>query len=80
MVNMNAVVLYLSPSDAAALLGVSYSTVHRLISEGEIPAKRFRRTLKIPADGLQKYIDRSDVKRVNGNKELVSHSCTRTTC
>ena len=42
----------LTPKDAMDILGVGKNTIYRLLNSGELPAIRFGRSWKIPADSL----------------------------
>lgn len=54
---MAAEPLLLSVVDAAALLGVSRSTVNRLIAAGELPSVRLNGSRRIRRDALIAYVD-----------------------
>jgi excisionase family DNA binding protein len=52
---------YLSISDAAELLGVSYSTLRRRLDTGEIASKRFgERSFRIPVREIRQFVAKSD--------------------
>jgi excisionase family DNA binding protein len=48
-------VAFYTPKEAAALLKVSERTVRRWIEEGKLPAWRFGRQLRIPAEALEQF-------------------------
>ncbi len=39
---------YLSVKEVAALTGTNIKTIYRMIQAGELPARRFRRSLRVP--------------------------------
>lgn len=45
--------------DVASLLGVSVSTVRRLVRAGEVPAMRIRRQLRFDPRDIEAYLARS---------------------
>ena len=53
---------YLSPRQVAELLGVSVKTVSRRIADGEIPASRIGRLLRIEAAEVPRYVDRNAIR------------------
>lgn len=53
---------FLSVPDVAYLLNVSYSTVYRLIYDGELPAIMIRHTYRIQTSDLKDYIDKQKLK------------------
>ena len=56
---------WLSIAEAAAMLGVSYSTVLRLIKKGKLPSESFGRTVRIPASAVVSRADKGAVALVN---------------
>lgn len=50
-------VLLLKVPEAARRLSLSQATVYRLIESGEIPVMRIGRSVRIPVDGLRKWVD-----------------------
>ena len=58
--------IYLSPSQAAALLGVYYSTVIKWIKKGKIRARMVAGRWRIPLTEVLKLINTGDVE----NQEL----------
>jgi excisionase family DNA binding protein len=57
----SSITRFLTVSEAAALLGLSYAACWRLVQKGEIPAKRFGTNIRIPAPELRKYIRNANV-------------------
>lgn len=48
---------YMTVAEVAALLRVSKMTVYRLISDGELPARKIgRRTIRIPANSVRRLL------------------------
>ena len=47
----------LTIDDVQTILAVSRTTVWRLIQSGELETIHIRRSIRIPSDGLQAYID-----------------------
>lgn len=51
---MNLEKKYCSPLEAAEILGISRTTVYRLIAAGKIPGRRLSpRTVRIPLEALE---------------------------
>jgi excisionase family DNA binding protein len=48
--------LLLKPSEAAELLGVGRMRVYELIQQNGIPTIRVGRRVRIPADGLRRWV------------------------
>jgi excisionase family DNA binding protein len=48
--------LLVTPSEAAALLGVGRTRIYDLIARRIIPSVRIGRSLRVPADALQKWV------------------------
>jgi excisionase family DNA binding protein len=46
----------LTVAEVAAQLRVSRMTVYRLCADGELPSWRVRRSIRVPADGLDRYM------------------------
>lgn len=46
-----------SASEAAAVLGVSTSTIYRMVAAGEIPTRRLRGRIVIPKAALQRWLE-----------------------
>jgi excisionase family DNA binding protein len=55
-------VLLLKVPEAARRLSLSPATVYRLIERGEIPTVRIWRSVRIPVDGLRKWIEERTTK------------------
>ncbi len=49
---------FLEVSQVAKRLGVSASTIYRMIDEGLLPAIRIRKTIKIPTVAVNEYLQR----------------------
>ena len=58
--------LLLKPSEVAQLLGIGRSLTYELIARREIPSVRLGRSLRVPAESLQKWIKEKEAKRLNG--------------
>lgn len=54
---------YLSPVQIADALGVSKMTAYRLIHSGELPAARFRRSLRVLESDFLKYVADNSPRR-----------------
>jgi len=48
--------LLLRPSEAAEAIGVGRATVYALIKRGELPSVRIGDSVRVPADGLRKWV------------------------
>jgi excisionase family DNA binding protein len=48
--------LLLRPNEAAELLGLGRSKLYELIAAGTIPALRVGRSLRVPLDGLRRWV------------------------
>jgi putative molybdopterin biosynthesis protein len=48
--------------EAAIYLNTSKRTIYRLIAEGELAAFRVRKTLRVRAEDLRKYVQREATK------------------
>lgn len=46
----------LTVAEVATQLRVSKMTVDRMIDDGELPAWRVRRSIRVPAEGLRRYM------------------------
>ena len=53
----------LSLKEAAAMLGVSYSTVYRMVQDGQIEAYRIRTQYRIPRKACEKFV-RDETKKL----------------
>jgi excisionase family DNA binding protein len=49
--------LLLSPEDAARVLGISRTSLFKLLREGRLPGVHVGRRRLIPAQALQKFVD-----------------------
>jgi len=56
--------LLYTPVEAAHALGVSRSTIYVLMAKGDVPSVRIGLSRRVPAEGLQLYIDRLTGKTV----------------
>ncbi len=45
-------------SQVSRRLGVSASTIYRMIDEGALPAVRIRQTIKVPRCSVEEYLER----------------------
>lgn len=48
---------WLSTAEAAARLGITARTVYRFIDEGQLPAYRFGRVIRLKIDDVERFID-----------------------
>lgn len=58
---MNKDTKYLSPKQAADLIGCHYDTMDRWLITGKVPAARFGRTWIIPKDFVEQKIRENDM-------------------
>lgn len=49
---------WLSTAQAATVLGVTTRTVYRFIDDGELPAYRMGRVIRLQLDEVEEYIER----------------------
>lgn len=52
----------MSTGEAARRLGVTSRTVYRLIDEGQLPAYRFGRVIRLQRTHVDEFIDRSRIQ------------------
>lgn len=50
-------IVWLSTGDAAKRLGVTTRTLYRFIDEGQLPAYRFGRVIRLKQDEVDRFID-----------------------
>jgi excisionase family DNA binding protein len=55
-------IVWLSTAAAAKRLGITSRTLYRLIDQGEIPAYRFGRVIRLKHDAVDAFIDRSRIE------------------
>lgn len=48
---------WLSTADAASRLGITPRTLYRFIDEGQLPAYRFGRVIRLKGDEVDRFID-----------------------
>jgi excisionase family DNA binding protein len=53
---------WLSTQAAAARLGITTRTLYRFIDQGELPAYRLGRVIRLKADEVDAFIERSRIK------------------
>lgn len=51
---------YLTPQEVAEYLGVSRRTAYDLVYRGDLAAKKFGRSVRVPKDELRRYERESD--------------------
>jgi excisionase family DNA binding protein len=54
---------YLTPAELSEELGIGIRTVYTLISEGQIPHVRLRRSIRIPSSVMDELLERQSAKR-----------------
>lgn len=54
---MDSEIIWLSTADAAARLGITPRTLYRFIDEGQLPAYRFGRVIRLKDDEVSAFID-----------------------
>lgn len=52
----------LTVSEVAEILGFCEKTVYRKIWNGQIPAKKIGRNIRVPEDALEAYLNSLDIK------------------
>jgi excisionase family DNA binding protein len=55
-------ITWLSTAAAAKRLGITSRTLYRFIDQGEIPAYRFGRVIRLKQDEVDAFIDRSRIE------------------
>lgn len=59
---------YYSVTEVAKILGIGRSKAYELVASGEIPSIRFgERLLRVPLDGLNKWLKEQEVKKGYGS-------------
>lgn len=53
---------WLSTKEAARRLGLTTRTVYRLIDEGQIPAYKFGRVIRLQADEVDRFINQAQIQ------------------
>ena len=53
---------WLSTKEAAAELGLTPRTLYRLIDEGQLPAYRFGRVIRLKQDEVQAFVESSRIE------------------
>lgn len=51
--------LVLTPQETANLLGISRSKAYELLAAGELPSVRIGRAVRVPVEGLHRWIDKN---------------------
>jgi hypothetical protein len=57
-VDTHAPIIWMSSGEAADALGLRTRTLYRLIDEGQLPAYRFGRVIRLRRDEIEAFIDR----------------------
>jgi excisionase family DNA binding protein len=57
VVHMDSEITWLSTADAATRLGITPRTLYRFIDEGQLPAYRFGRVIRLKEDEVTAFID-----------------------
>lgn len=52
---------WLSTKEASEYLGVNLRTLYRFIDEGELPAYKFGRVIRLTQDDIEHFIDRARI-------------------
>ena len=52
---------WLSSKEAAAYLGINLRTLYRFIDEGDLPAYRFGRVIRLRQEELDEFIERARI-------------------
>lgn len=58
--------LALKPGEAAEVIGVSRSKVYALIAEGQIPHCKIGSSIRVPVDGLRRWLEMKTADTVAG--------------
>lgn len=59
---MTGTVDWLSTADAAQSLGITPRTLYRFINQGELPAYRFGRVIRVKRVDVEAFIERSRIE------------------
>ena len=54
---MDSEIIWLSTADAATRLGITPRTLYRFIDEGQLPAYRFGRVIRLKEDEVDAFIE-----------------------
>ena len=60
--------------EIAQILKISKSLAYRLIAQGEIPAIRFGRTVRVRQEDLEQFVEKYLVNGINKNVFNVMHT------
>ena len=63
--------LLLKPSEVGQVLGIGRSLVYGLIAQGVIPSVRLGRTIRVPKDSLEKWINDEEKARRHGKSPSI---------
>ena len=58
----SAEIRWLSTAEAAKYLGITPRTLYRFIDQGEIPAFRFGRVIRLKQDDVDQFIEASQIQ------------------
>lgn len=64
--------MFLRPTEAAALAGLSTRAIYRAVQRGDLQAVRLCSRLRIPRDGFEGWIERSAVRPARPGVEVRS--------
>ena len=73
LVEPSAPIIWMSSGEAAEVLGLRTRTLYRLIDEGQLPAYRFGRVIRLRRDEVDAFIDRCRIEP--GSLDHLSPDC-----
>ena len=59
---MGSDITWLSTADAAARLGITPRTLYRFIDQGDVPAYRFGRVIRLKANEVDEFIEQCKIE------------------
>ncbi|HLI14771.1 MAG TPA: helix-turn-helix domain-containing protein [Acidimicrobiales bacterium] len=59
---MSAAPHWLSTKEASEFLGVNLRTLYRFIDEGELPAYKFGRVIRLKEEDLERFVDAARIE------------------
>jgi excisionase family DNA binding protein len=59
---MTGSVEWLSTADAARMLGITPRTLYRFINQGDLPAYRFGRVIRVKRDDVETFVEASRIE------------------
>ncbi len=59
---MSDAIQWLSTKEGSSRLGITLRTLYRFIDEGQLPAYKFGRVIRLKESDLQQFVDRSRIE------------------